>query len=143
MSNQVRNSEAGNALSDEALSHAILSCAFKVHTALGPGLLETVYRTCLAYEIRKLGFIALEEVYVSVTYDQMIFDKGFRMDILVEDRYVLELKVVERFQEKHIATILSYLRFAGVKRGLLLNFMEKSLHPKGIKRVVNAKMSAG
>jgi|GEM_PF-465970 len=135
MSDQVRSSSYGNSIDDVELSRLILKCAFKVHTKLGSGLLETVYRTCLAYELRKLGLIAIEELYFKVVYDQMVFDKGFRMDILVEDRYVVELKVVEKIIQNHKSTTLSYMRLAGVKRGLVLNFAESSLKD-GISRLV-------
>lgn len=135
MSDQVRNSDYGKSLNDVELSSLILKCAFKVHTKLGSGLLESVYRTCLAYELRKLGLIAIEELYFKVVYDNMIFDKGFRMDILVEDRYVLELKVVEKVNQNHRSTTLSYMKLAGVKRGLILNFAESSLK-NGITRLV-------
>lgn len=139
MAEKVRQSKYGNSLTDDQLSHCILGCAFKVHTELGAGLLETVYRVCLAHELRKTGLIASEEHAVPVAYDGIVFDQGFRIDILVENRFVLELKVVEKLIGKHEAQILSYMRFAEIKWGLLLNFSEKSLHPKGIKRMVNPK----
>lgn len=129
----------GDSLTDEQLSHLILKCAFKVHTTLGPGLLESVYRTCLAYELKREKLIVLEEHSVAVVYDRMVFNQGFRIDVLVENRYVLELKVTDKIMSKHEAQILSYMHFANVKRGLILNFMESSLHPKGIKRMINSR----
>jgi GxxExxY protein len=123
-------------LSDRQLSYNILQCAYKVHTKLGPGLLEKVYRTCLAHELRKAGLKAQEEYPVSVQYDSLTFEQGFRIDILVEHRYVLELKVAECFHPNHIAQTLSYMKFCRVEHGLLLNFMERSLHPNGIRRLI-------
>jgi GxxExxY protein len=89
----------------------------------------------LAYELRKAGLIAIEELYFNVVYDGITFDKGFRMDMLVEDRFVLELKVAEKIMPNHVAATLSYLRFGKVKRGLILNFAEKHLK-NGIQRLI-------
>lgn len=141
MDKQRQQSEYGLSLTDEELSHTVLGCAYRVHTVLGPGLLESVYRVCLAHDLRKAGLIALEEFALPVIYDGIVFDQGFRIDILVENRLVLELKVVENLLSKHEAQLLSYLKFAQVKWGLLLNFSEKSLHPKGIKRMVNPRFN--
>ncbi len=124
-------------LTDTELSHKILGCAYKIHTALGPGLLESVYRKCLAYELRKLGLRAEEEKPIGIIYEELTLDKAFRIDILVENRYILELKVVDELLPVHAAQILTYLKFANIKYGLLLNFKEESLHPKGVKRYLN------
>lgn len=139
MKNEKLYGDFGEGLTDEQLSHLILKCAFKVHTELGPGLLESVYRTCLTYELKLAGLIVVEEYPVSVTYRELVFSQGFRLDILVENRYVLELKVTEKIMDKHEAQILSYMRFTNVKRGLILNFMENSLHPKGVRRIINSR----
>ncbi len=121
-------------LTDEELSSEVLGCAFRVHTALGPGLLESVYRNSLAYELRQTGFNIEVEKPIQVKYLGIDMGQGFRIDILVENRLVLELKVAEKIAPNHVAQTLSYLKFSGVKYGLILNFMETKLK-FGIKRV--------
>jgi GxxExxY protein len=117
------------------ITHEILDSAYKVHTALGPGLLESAYRICLAYELRKKGLKVDEEKPVPVIYEEVKLDCGYRMDLLVEDAIVVELKTVDAFTDVHFAQILTYLRFANKKVGLLINFNTKSLK-NGIKRFV-------
>lgn len=112
----------------------MLSCAFRVHTFLGPGLLESVYRNCLAHELRKSGLSIEVEKPINVYYDGINMGHGFRIDILVEERLILELKVAEKIVPAHVAQTLSYLRFANVKYGLILNFMQTRLK-FGIKRL--------
>ena len=117
------------------ITHEILDSAYKVHTALGPGLLESAYRTCLAYELRKKGLKVEEEKPVPIIYEEVKLECGYRMDLLVEDAVVVELKTVDSFTDVHFAQILTYLRFGEKKVGLLINFNVKSLK-HGIKRFV-------
>jgi GxxExxY protein len=117
------------------ITHEILDSAYKVHTSLGPGLLESAYKTCLAYELRKKGLKIEEEKPVPVIYEGVKLDCGYRLDLLVEDAVVVELKTVDSFSDVHFAQILTYLRFADKKVGLLINFNVKSLRD-GIKRFV-------
>jgi len=117
------------------ITHEILDSAYKVHTALGPGLLESAYRTCLAYELRKKGLKVEEEKPVPIAYEEVKLECGYRMDLLVEDEVVVELKTVDSFTDVHFAQILTYLRFGEKKVGLLINFNVKSLK-NGIKRFV-------
>lgn len=117
------------------ITHEILDSAYKVHTALGPGLLETAYRACLAYELRKKGLKVEEEKPVPIIYEEVKLECGYRMDLLVEDAVVVELKTVDSFTDVHFAQILTYLRFGEKKVGLLINFNVKSLK-NGIKRFV-------
>lgn len=117
------------------ITHEILDSAYKVHTALGPGLLESAYRTCLAYELRKKGLRVDEEKPVPIVYEEVKLECGYRMDLLVEDAVVVELKTVDTFTDVHFAQILTYLRFGEKKVGLLINFNVKSLK-NGIKRFV-------
>lgn len=117
------------------ITHEILDSAYKVHTALGPGLLESAYRACLVYELRKKGFKVEEEKPLPLIYEEVKLDCGYRIDILVEDKVVIELKTVEAFTEVHTAQVLTYLRLSGHHVGLLLNFYTKSLKD-GIKRLV-------
>lgn len=117
------------------ITHEILDSAYKVHTALGPGLLESAYKACLAYELRKKGLKVEEEKPIPVIYEEVKLDCGYRLDLLVEDAVVVELKTVDAFIDVHFAQILTYLRFADKNIGLLINFNVKSLK-NGIKRFV-------
>ena len=121
-------------LTDEELSGEVLGCAFIVHSRLGPGLLESIYQKCLAHELRKAGLRVEVEKPISVIYDGIEMGQGFRIDILVDGRLLLELKVAEKISSSHVAQTLSYLKFSGVKYGLILNFMETKLK-FGIKRL--------
>jgi GxxExxY protein len=122
-------------MNENEISKIILDCAFKIHTTLGPGLLEKVYRECLAYEIAKTGLIVEQEVAVPVYYEEIKMDCGYRIDILVENKVVIELKVVDEFTIEHIGQCLTYMRFSNCKLGLLLNFYKRSLKD-GIKRLI-------
>ena len=117
------------------ITHEILDSAFKVHSVLGPGLLESAYRSCLVYELRKKGFNVEEEKALPLIYEEVKLDCGYRIDILVEGKVVIELKTVEAFTDVHTAQVLTYLRLSGNHVGLLLNFYTKSLKD-GIKRLV-------
>ena len=117
------------------ITHEILDSAYRVHTALGPGLLESAYRSCLAYEIRKKGFTVVEEKALPLVYEEVTLDCGYRIDMLVKDEVIIELKTVEALNDVHLAQILTYLRFLHKHIGLLINFNVKSLK-NGIKRVV-------
>lgn len=117
------------------ITHEILDSAYKVHTALGPGLLESAYKACLAYELRKKGLKVEEEKPIPVIYEEVKLDCGYRLDLLVEDAVVVELKTVDAFIDVHFAQILTYLRFLDKNVGLLINFNVKSLK-NGIKRLI-------
>jgi len=119
----------------DQITHEIIDSAYKVHTALGPGLLESAYRTCLAYELRKKGLKVEEEKPLPLIYEEINLECGYRLDILVENKVIVELKTVSEFNDVHLAQILTYLRFSEKHVGLLLNFYVKSLK-NGIKRVV-------
>jgi len=117
------------------ITHEILDSAYKVHTALGPGMLESAYKACLAYELRKKGLIVEEEKPVPLIYEEIKLECGYRMDLLIENQVVVELKTVDSFTDVHFAQVLTYLRFSNKKVGLLINFNVKSLK-EGIKRVI-------
>ena len=124
--------EALNALTDR-----ILAAAFAVHTELGSGLLESTYQACLAYELAKRGLEVEVQVPLPVVYDgQKLLDVGYRIDILVERRIVLELKAIETLAPVHRAQLLSYLKHSGNRVGLLINFNVERLKD-GIVRVIN------
>ena len=100
----------------------IIAAAIRVHRALGPGLLESVYETCLAHELVKAGLRVQRQVELPVVYDTIRLDCGFRVDLLVEDKVVIELKAVEKLQPIHEAQLMTYLRLADLPVGLLINF---------------------
>ncbi|MPM65290.1 hypothetical protein SDC9_112185 [bioreactor metagenome] len=116
------------------ITELILEAAFKVHSKLGPGLLESVYKTCLAYELKKMGLMIEVEKAQPLIYEDLSLDCGYRIDILVENMVILELKAVEEINDVHMAQVLTYLKLSGKKIGLLLNFNTKSLK-NGIKRL--------
>ena len=115
------------------LTFDIIGCALKVHTALGPGLLESTYETCLAYELIEAGFKIETQKALPVIYKEVKLDAGYRIDILVENKVIIELKAVEAICDIHVAQLLTYLKLSGVKIGLLINFNVKDLK-QGIKR---------
>lgn len=117
-------------------SDMIIGAAIAVHRALGPGFLESAYRACLAFELRDRGLKVLEEVALPVIYRGVQLDCGYRLDLLVEDCIIVELKSVERLMAIHQAQVISYLRLSGHRLGLLINFNVKLLI-SGVKRVAN------
>ena len=117
------------------LTSKILSCAIEVHKALGPGLLESAYETCLSYELKKAGLNVEQQKAIPVKYKDVMLDCGYRIDILVEDTIIVELKSVDEFHPVHEAQILTYLKFSNKKIGLLINF-NVTLLKEGIKRYV-------
>lgn len=119
----------------EAAAAAIVDAAFNVHSSLGPGLLESVYEQCLAIELRKRGLAFRTQMVVPLTYDGVTLDTGLRLDIVVEDRVIVELKSVDRLTSLHEAQILTYLRLAKLRLGLLINF-NVPLIKSGIRRIV-------
>ena len=119
----------------ERVGKAILDAAFKVHTALGPGLLESVYETTTAYEVRKSGLIVATQVSLPIFYDGQELASGLRLDMLVEKCVIVELKSVETMHPVYEAQIMTYLRLSGVRLGFLINFNVKHLKD-GIKRFV-------
>ncbi|SMC26719.1 GxxExxY protein [Desulfacinum hydrothermale DSM 13146] len=117
------------------IAREVVDAAFKVHSALGPGLLESVYEICLAHELEKRGLNVERQVPVPVIYDHIHIDAGFRLDMLVQDRVVVELKAVEKILPVHKAQLLSYLKLTGHRLGLLINF-HVALIKNGIIRMV-------
>jgi len=117
-------------------SGIVVDAAMTVHSALGPGLLESAYEACLAYELRKRGLRVLSQVTVPVVYDGVQIDAGYRVDLLVEDAVIVELKAVAKLLPIHEAQVLSYLKLSGHRVGLLINFNVPRLKD-GIKRFAN------
>ena len=114
----------------------ILSSAYKVHQALGPGLLESVYQECLYYELQKSGFIVFKEYPLPVIYEEVKMEVGYRADLFVENEVIVEIKSVEALTDVHLAQVLTYLKIANRQIGLLINFNVTSLK-SGIRRIYN------
>jgi len=120
----------------DAIAEQIIAGALRVHTKLGPGLLERAYEACLSYELTKRGFTVAEQVPLALTYDEIAIDVAYRLDLLVAGAVVIEVKAVEKLLPVHHAQLLSYLRLGDYHLGLLLNFNTLRLS-QGIKRVIN------
>lgn len=118
------------------LTGTIIGKAIEVHCQLGPGLLESSYKDCLCYELRVAGLDVKKELPVPLIYKEIQLDHGYRIDLLVENEIVVELKTVDAFNEVHFAQILTYMKLGNYKCGLLINFNVKSLH-QGIRRFIN------
>jgi len=119
------------------LTYAIIGAAIEVHRHLGPGLLESAYQACLEYELRQLGLTVEREVKVPIMYKEISLEQGYRIDLLVEGKVVLELKAVESLTDVHEAQTLSYIKFKNCPIGLLINFNVILLKDNGIRRLVN------
>lgn len=117
------------------ITEQILKCAFKVHSALGPGLLESSYKECLYYELMTSGLYTEKEKPLPLVYEQVKLDVGYRVDLLIEKKVIVEIKAVEALNDVHTAQVLTYLKLSGCKVGLLLNFNTSSLK-NGIKRLI-------
>src|SRR5207253_4345017 len=121
---------------ENEIGDAIISAAMKVHSAVGPGLLESAYETCILYELEKKHIPARRQVLVPIRYDDMTIDNGYRIDLLVGDRVVVELKAVEAILPVHRSQLLSYLKLGGFNLGYLLNFHVAHMRD-GIVRMAN------
>lgn len=119
----------------EDISKIIIGCAIDVHKELGPGLLESAYEECLYYELQKNGLKVDRQKAIPIVYKEIKLDCGYRADLIVEDKIVIELKTVDEFNPVHEAKILTYLKFADKKLGLLINFNVLRLKD-GIKRYI-------
>ena len=123
-------------MTENEISQQIVDAAFKIHSTLGPGLLESSYQAILIYELQKRGLLVEAEKQVPVTYESIKLDIGFRADLIVEDKVIVELKSVEQIAPVHKKQLLTYLRLADKRLGLLINF-GAPLIKDGITRIVN------
>jgi len=121
---------------DNKVTEKIIGAAIEVHKALGPGLLESAYQECLLFELQSLGLEVKKEVSLPIIYKTIKLDHGYRIDLLVENEIVLELKTVESFTDVHSAQILTYMKLGNYPLGLLINFHTKLLK-NGLKRFIN------
>jgi GxxExxY protein len=123
-------------MNENDISYDIRGAAFKVHTALGPGLLESVYEMALAHELNKMGYMVRSQVALPVIYDGIKLEMGFRLDLLINDLVIIEVKSVDALADVHQKQLLTYLKLSGKKLGLLINFNVSSLKDS-IVRIVN------
>lgn len=123
-------------MDENAVAKEVVDAAFKVHRKLGPGLLESVYETVLAFELEKRALSVSRQTPIGLTYEGMTFDEGFRADLVVEDKIIVELKSVEAVSPVHKKQLLTYLKLSDKRLGLLINF-GSNLIRNGIHRVVN------
>jgi GxxExxY protein len=121
---------------EDEISRRIIGMSIDVHKVLGPGLLESAYRKCLYFELVQSGLYVEKEKPMPVVYKNVKLDHGYRMDLLVENKVVIEIKTVECFTDVHTAQVLTYLRLGGYKLGLLMN-LHIALLKNGIKRIIN------
>ncbi|MBL9165058.1 MAG: GxxExxY protein [Planctomycetaceae bacterium] len=123
-------------MDENPISQQIVDAAYQIHQTLGPGLLESVYEVVLAYELRKRGLKVERQLPVQIVYDGICFEEGYRLDLLVEGKVIVEIKSIETFTPVHKKQLLTYLRLLDKRLGLLINFNEELIR-NGISRVVN------
>ena len=126
-------------MTENKIATIIVDACFKIHTTLGPGLLESVYEAVLLYELEKRGLSVTKQQAIPVYYEDIQFEKGFQADLIVEDKVIIELKSIEKVMPVHKKQLLTYLRLSDRKLGLLVNFGE-NLIKNGISRVINGKL---
>jgi GxxExxY protein len=123
-------------MDENKISEIIIGCAIEVHKSLGPGLLESAYEECLFYELKQAGLLVEKQKALPLIYKEVKLDIGYRLDLLVENKVIIEIKAVETFNDIHIAQVLTYLKVSECKLGLLMNFNVLRIKD-GIKRLVN------
>jgi len=123
-------------MEEDRLAELVIGAAIEVHRTIGPGLLESTYQLCLARGLEIRGIPFAREVLIALAYKGISVDRAFRLDFLVADRLIVELKAVSRLDENHKAQLLTYLRWSGKRLGLLINFNERLLKD-GVRRVIN------
>ena len=128
-------SQRKNGMKENEISKIIIGCAIEVHKQLGPGLLESAYQECLFYELKQAGLEVQKEKPMPIVYKEVKLDHGYRIDLLVENKVVVEIKSVEELNDVHTAQVLTYLKLGNYKLGLLLNF-HVSVLKDGIKRII-------
>ena len=123
-------------MSENEISSKIIGAAIEVHKQLGPGLLESTYETCLAYELKQMGLDVKQQQALPVVYKEVKLDAGYRIDLLIENKVIVEIKSVEALADIHTAQLLTYLKLKDLKLGLLINFNSVRV-VDGLKRIVN------
>lgn len=123
-------------MTENEISRIVFDCAIKVHRALGPGLLESSYEACMFYELKKHGILVEKQKPLPLIYEEVKLEVGYRVDLIIENKVILEIKSVEALNDVHIAQVLTYLKLSNCKLGMLLNF-NVALIKNGIKRIAN------
>ena len=124
-------------MKENEISYIIRGCAFEVHKTLGPGLLESVYETALSFELKKAGLLIKTQLGIPMKYKDIKFDIGFRLDILVNNLVVVEIKSVDVLLDIHHKQLLTYIKLLNIKLGLLINFNSLTLNNESMIRIVN------
>ena len=120
---------------EEQIGKAVVNAAFAVHKQLGPGLLERIYEACIAHELRKAGFGVARQIAIPIRYDGLAFEEGLRLDLLIDNRVIVEIKAVETVNAVWAAQVMSHLKLTGLRLGYLINF-DVALIREGIKRFI-------
>jgi GxxExxY protein len=126
-------------MTEEEISRIVFDAALRVHKALGPGLLESAYEECLFYELKKTNLKVEKQKPLPLIYEEVKLEIGYRIDIIIEDKFIVEIKSVEALNDVHLAQLLTYLRLTNCKLGLLINFNVKLLK-NGVRRVINGTL---
>lgn len=128
-------------MTENEIATIVVDCALKVHRELGPGLLESTYEVCLKYELEQRGLVVETQKPLPVVYKDVKLDCGYRIDIMIENKFIVELKSVEAINDVHLAQILTYLKLANCKLGLLINFNTYKLKD-GLRRIINGNLNS-
>ena len=123
-------------MNENEISKIVFDCALKVHKILGPGLLESAYEECLFYELKKRGLNVVKQKPLPLVYEEVKMEIGYRVDLFIENKVIIEIKSVESLNDVHLAQVLTYLKLSECRLGLLINF-NVSLIKNGVRRVVN------
>ncbi len=126
-------------MTENEISKIVFDCGLKVHKALGPGLLESAYEECLFFEILKTGVTIEKQKGLPLIYEDVKMDVGYRTDLIIENKLIVEIKAIEALNDIHLAQILTYLKLSGCKLGLLINF-NTVLFKDGVKRIINGTL---
>jgi GxxExxY protein len=126
-------------MTENEISKIVFECALKVHKNLGPGLLESAYEECLFYELKKSNLFVEKQKALPLIYEEVKLDVGYRIDLIVENKFIIEVKSVESLNEVYLAQVLTYLRLSNCKLGLLINFNVKLLKD-GVRRIINGEL---
>jgi GxxExxY protein len=126
-------------MTENEIAKIVFNCALKVHKALGPGLLESAYEECLYYELNKVGLKVEKQKPLPLIYENVKLEIGYRIDIMIENKFIVEIKAVDALNDVHLAQILTYLKLSDCKLGMLINF-NVTLIKNGIKRVINGTL---
>lgn len=126
-------------MTENEIAKIVFDCSLKVHQALGPGLLESAYCECLCYELYKKGLFIQKEKPLPLVYHEIKMDVGYRVDIMIENKFIIEVKAIDELKDIHMAQLLTYLKLSNCKLGMLINF-NSLLIKDGMKRVINGTL---